>query len=107
VTPFETLQDSLESTKSAVLDPYSLADLDVRPRLAGEARTYQSTNSRYLGLVDRDRVFGYSDDGNEARCLQDWKSVLRIESAEEVAREQRKFYFLDSIRPASPAPISR
>jgi hypothetical protein len=52
-------------------------------------------------------MFGDPNDRNEARCLQDWESVLRIESAEKVAREQWKFHFLDSIRPASSAPISR
>jgi hypothetical protein len=32
---FETLQDPLESTKSAAFDPHPLTDSDVRPRLAG------------------------------------------------------------------------
>jgi hypothetical protein len=46
VAPFEVLQDPLESTKSTAFDPYSLADLDVRPRLAGEVGSYQSANGR-------------------------------------------------------------
>jgi hypothetical protein len=107
MTPSKAMQDSLKPAKSSVFDPHSLADSDVRPGLAGQARTYQSANGRYLGLVNRNRLPGYPNDRNDPRSLQDWKSVLRVEPAEEVARVQRKFYFLDSIRPPSPAPVSR
>jgi hypothetical protein len=84
-----------------------LTDLEVRPRLVREARTYQGANSRYLGLVDRNRAFGDPDDGNKAGCLHYRQSILGVEPTEEITGEQRKFDFLNSIRPAPLAPITR
>jgi hypothetical protein len=107
VVAFAALQDSLESAKSAMLDSHSLTDLGIRPRSVGETGTYQHTNGLDFDFLDGNRFLAYANDGNKAWRLQNWKSVLRVKSAEEVPWKQGKFDFLDSVRPLPPARVSR
>jgi hypothetical protein len=85
IDSFEIYQDSLDAAKSAMLNSYSLADLQVWPRLTGKPRIHQSANSSDFVLVDGDWDIGYADNGNHRRCLQYGQSILGFEPAKEVS----------------------
>lgn len=97
VASFETLQNPLEAAESAILDPHPLTGLQVRPRFAAETGIHERAESSNFALVHRNRSFGNPNDGDETRCFKDGKSVLRVESAKEIAGEQGKLQLLDSI----------
>src|ERR1700683_1741452 len=105
--PFEISQYSGHPSQRARLNLHSVASMQVRPRLVGNAGRNQHLNRANLVLIYNRGLTIATDDLNHTRSLKDRKSVSGIESAKQVPGEKWNLYFLDSIRPALSAFVQR
>jgi hypothetical protein len=81
--------------------------LEERPRFALEPGCNDFLDSGDFGVVNRHRSPSSTHYEEHAGRRKNREPILHIESAEQIAREKRKFHFLKAIRPSPSALIQR
>src|ERR1700722_2334218 len=94
---FDVGQEAFEAGQRASADTHAITDSQERAGLMPDAGGDQALNREDFFLINRGRNAVETDDLNHARSLENWEAVLRIEAAEQVAREQRRLEFLDAV----------
>ena len=107
MTAFEIQQDPLEPAERTAFDSYPLPDLQERPRLSRQPGLNRRLEGSDFRVVNRHWALTGSDNLNYPRRHQYREPIQRIESTEQVAREQWHFELLDSIGPTASRLVSR
>ncbi len=80
---------------------------DHRARIVGKVTQDEAADSVDFLFRNRRRLTLERDDADDTRALQNWQTLLRIESREAVSRKQRPIDLLLAIFPAAPAGDGR
>jgi hypothetical protein len=92
-------EDPFEPTQGTKFYANLLPDLQKGPRLIGDPGRYQSSYCLNLCLIDGDWLTINANDLNDTRNLEDWQSILGLETTKEIPGEKRNFYLYSSVRP--------
>src|ERR1700733_3162041 len=88
VTPFEIHQNSLKTGQRVALDPNSLSELKIGPRLGAVPGSYNRLNGGNLAVVHGKRNSAATDDCNHAWRNQNRQALQGVKATEHVTGEQ-------------------
>jgi hypothetical protein len=105
VISLECQQDPFQIAQWTRLDSNSVTYRQKGPRLVRDSRRHQCLDGVDLDFIDWYRQAAITYNLNNAGSLQNRESVLGIEPAKQVAREEGSVHNLHSVRPTLPALV--
>src|SRR5579862_4257262 len=103
--PFEIHQDTFQPAQRTRFNPYLVAQLEEGAGTVRNARRHQNLKRVNLGLLDDCWYSIESNYLNHSRCFQNWQPIVLIKSTKQIAGKERRFHFLDSVRPSLSALV--
>jgi len=97
---FDAAKNSFQAQERPRVDPDAIADREEGAGLMFDSGGGQALNRQNFGFVDGSRNVIKTDDLDDPGGLQDGQTILGVEPAKEVSREQRSVEFLDAVGPA-------
>src|ERR1700722_19712129 len=102
MTPFYVDQDSFQPKQRTGVNSDAITRRQIWPGLVRYTRCDQCLYGLDFRFIDCGRAIVKPNDLDHTRRLQYRKPILRIETAEQISREQRRIDFFNSVRPALP-----
>jgi len=103
--PFELNENAFQALQSVTFNPNPLPEFEERPRFGRHTRRQKSSDSFNFRVVDWKWNLALTHDRKHPRRYEDRQTLLRIELAEYVTREQRSIHLSQFSIPVFLSPV--